>query len=354
MTNISLTIKAANDQKYTVTVDSESSVLALKEAIAPVADIEKERQRLIYAGRVLKDEESLKTYKIQDGHSIHLVKTLGQNPAAAATNVSDRTQQVPTNIQAGQGANNPLANLTSARYAGFNIPMPSASMFGPNPENPVPPSTEELANMLSNPMVQSSINEMFSNPQMLDMIINSSPHLRNAPPYVRQMMQSPEFRRAMTDPDTMRQMAQLHQQMGAAGIDPMSLMGGGLGGAGLGGLGGAGLGGFGGANNATAGNAGAAPVDQTAAANTIQNLLNNLGGAGFGAGLGGAGLGAGLGGAASPPAPAQDTRPPEERYAEQLSQLNEMGFVDFERNVQALRRSGGNVQGAIESLLSDL
>jgi ubiquilin len=46
-----------------------------------------------------------------------------------------------------------------------------------------------------------------------------------------------------------------------------------------------------------------------------------------------------------------DNRPPEERYAEQLRQLNDMGFYDFDRNVAALRRSGGSVQGAIEHLL---
>lgn len=47
-----------------------------------------------------------------------------------------------------------------------------------------------------------------------------------------------------------------------------------------------------------------------------------------------------------------DNRPPEERYAEQLRQLNDMGFYEFERNIQALRRSGGSVQGAVEYLLN--
>ena len=53
------------------------------------------------------------------------------------------------------------------------------------------------------------------------------------------------------------------------------------------------------------------------------------------------------------PEPAQpaDDRPPEVRYEDQLRQLNDMGFYEFERNVQALRRSGGSVQGAIEYLL---
>jgi ubiquilin len=38
-------------------------------------------------------------------------------------------------------------------------------------------------------------------------------------------------------------------------------------------------------------------------------------------------------------------------YEVQLRQLNEMGFFEFDRNVAALRRSGGNVQGAIDHLL---
>ena len=62
----------------------------------------------------------------------------------------------------------------------------------------------------------------------------------------------------------------------------------------------------------------------------------------------GGGFGGGFG---APPAPA-DNRPPEEVYESQLRQLNEMGFYEFDRNVSALRRSGGNVQGAIEYLLN--
>lgn len=60
-------------------------------------------------------------------------------------------------------------------------------------------------------------------------------------------------------------------------------------------------------------------------------------------------MGQGYGGPAA--AAPVDTRPPEERYAEQLRQLNDMGFYEFERNVEALRRAGGNVQGAVNYLL---
>jgi ubiquilin len=87
----------------------------------------------------------------------------------------------------------------------------------------------------------------------------------------------------------------------------------------------------------------------------MQQMMSAFGGGagGAGAGAGGAnpfGMG-GFGGQRQPAAPA-DTRPPEEIYSEQLRQLNEMGFYEFDRNVRALRMAGGNVQGAIELLFS--
>lgn len=95
----------------------------------------------------------------------------------------------------------------------------------------------------------------------------------------------------------------------------------------------------------------------------LQQVLNSLGGGG-GAGPGAAGTtpdGAapfnplalmGLGGPPQVPEQPRDTRPLEERYEDQLRQLNEMGFCEFERNIEALRRTGGSVQGAVEYLLT--
>lgn len=86
----------------------------------------------------------------------------------------------------------------------------------------------------------------------------------------------------------------------------------------------------------------------------MRSMMQMMGGMG---GAGGDGGGAyPMGGLFNPyagqPAAPPDNRPPEERYAEQLRQLNDMGFYEFERNVQALRRSGGSVQGAVEYLLN--
>lgn len=121
-------------------------------------------------------------------------------------------------------------------------------------------------------------------------------------------------RNIMQNPQAMQQMMQM--MGGGAGANP--------------------FGGFGGSPTAGAGAGAGAGETGSQQANPFAALF----GPGFGAG--------GFGG---PPAPA-DNRPPEEVYEAQLRQLNEMGFYEFDRNVSALRRSGGNVQGAIEYLLS--
>lgn len=302
-----------------------------------------------------------------------------------------------------------------------------------------PPDSDAMLNMLENPQFQSQINEALQNPAMIDMMIQQNPMLRDMGPMARQMLESPEFRRMLTDPNHIRQMMQMQRAMG---------MGGGMGGGGDSAFPAPGVTNttaqgdqaqqqapppnpFGqmpqapmgnpfaalfGSNpfaNATApGNAnqpsgtqadqpntdrstaneGQTPEDGQAQAqpqNPFASLLNPglfgqggaggqggvnpfnpqqnpflrdpalvsqmmqaMGGQGGEGGAGGnplAGLFGG-GGFGSPQPP--DNRPPEERYAEQLRQLNDMGFFDFDRNIEALRRSGGSVQGAVEYLLS--
>lgn len=270
--------------------------------------------------------------------------------------------------------------------------------------------------MLENPQFQSTMNEALQNPTMIDMMIQQNPMLREMGPGVRQMMQTPEFRRMLTDPNSIRQAMEMQRAMGGLGGgggspfpapgptntspeeggnppapaanpflqaamgsgNPLSSLFGGnpnmganptptapntsgseqAGGAAAGGgpnpfgfLANPGLFGGQGAQG------GFNPLDpqqnpflrDPAAASQLLQAAQGEGGAGGAANplaalLGGAG-GGGFGG---PP----DNRPPEERYATQLGQLNEMGFCEFERNVEALRRAGGSTQGAVEYLLS--
>ena len=50
--------------------------------------------------------------------------------------------------------------------------------------------------------------------------------------------------------------------------------------------------------------------------------------------------------------PAVPVGNPEELYASQLTQLNDMGFSDRNQNIRALQATLGNVQAAVDRLLS--
>lgn len=424
---VSFKVKTSGEGNHTITMAESLTVLDLKTKLstAEFENIPVERQRLIYSGRVMKNEEPLATYKIKTGNTVHLVKSAASNPTPAPASTTSQQApprpQVPTNMAAGT-ANNPLAGLTGARYAGLTG-LPSADLFGPDGGMSGSMMDEEgFSRMLQDPNVLQQMNEMLNNDYFIDMMIQQNPMLRNQP-NAREIMRSPMFRQMLTNPEALRSAQRMGRMMqgGGAGqsafpapgvtdptphdananvaagnntnnnagstniaqanpFDPAAW-------AGLQAPGGAnannpfgnlfnpfGMGAFGAppaagaqtgsdAQTTTGGNAnsgesaatGNAPNPQ---ANPFAALLGNAGAAGnFGMPqmspeaiqqvmqlMGG-------GGGGSTPAPA-DNRPPEERYAEQLRQLNDMGFFDFDRNVAALRRSGGSVTGAIEHLLS--
>ena len=125
-----------------MTVSETMTVLELKEKLSTsdYADVPAERQRLIYSGRVLKDPDVLSTYKIKDGNTVHMVKGAAsnarQNPANQSSSgvvpgAGQPPSGVPANLATGTAANDPMAQLTGARYAGF-AQMPGAEMFGPD------------------------------------------------------------------------------------------------------------------------------------------------------------------------------------------------------------------------------
>ncbi|KAM1731866.1 hypothetical protein ACFX11_017693 [Malus domestica] len=77
---IEIKIKTLDSQTYTLRVDKQMPVPALKEQVASVTGVLSEQQRLICRGKVLKDDQLLSAYRIlfffldvEDGHTLHLV-----------------------------------------------------------------------------------------------------------------------------------------------------------------------------------------------------------------------------------------------------------------------------------------
>ena len=138
---ITFTVKTSKDEKYSLSLPVTTLVSELKTNLHELSQISPDLQRLIYSGRVMKDDETLQFYKVQSGHTIHLVKGAASNQRAAAGSTAgsstpataagaNTAPRVPRNIAAGAG-NNLLAGLTGARYAGL-APLPNPNVFGPD------------------------------------------------------------------------------------------------------------------------------------------------------------------------------------------------------------------------------
>lgn len=253
-----------------------------------------------------------------------------------------------------------------------------------------------LQRMMEDPNIQQTMNEALNNPQMVDMLIQTNPMLRNMP-NARQILTSPMMRQMMTNPNLMREAMRMQRSMRGGGESPFPAPGPATDAPtdadndaaqqnpfatpfAMPGFPAAGIqpptpeqlrqmqesiatlmrppNPQDAAAEPTAPSTGT-PTGQPDSTQTqppanpfaalfppaggdqanpfgmnmeqMQQMLQMMGG--------------------QPQAPA-DTRPPEERFANELRQLNDMGFFDFDRNVTALRRSGGSVQGAVEYLLS--
>ena len=182
-----LNIQGSSDKKFTVECQVSDLVTDLKFQIAKEMECGTENLRLIYAGRILKDEETLESYKINDGHTIHVVKTgvkaTSEKPAVVeAPKSSVGTASLPL-------PSSPSASANSAQLPPLGFP----GMFG------AAPSADEMTQMnqmMQNPeMIDSAINLMASNPELMQNIMAMDPRFQSLPPEMRQMMANPEFLR---------------------------------------------------------------------------------------------------------------------------------------------------------------
>jgi ubiquilin len=265
---------------------------------------------------------------------------------------------------------------------------------------------QQLAGMMSNPIVQNSIQQMLQNPQLLQALLANNPlaqQLANNP-QVAAALQNPDLYRQLSDPATLQMVTQMYNNMFGMGM-------------GMGGMPGYGVGvqpgqqppsasaptvSTGSPTNVPANTTGSNPQQPANpfAAINLEPLISSLaqqqaGGtppvnttstpsanttgtgstppsqagippgttipppgsvpqfAGTMPGLGGTmpGLGTWPFFPITPMAqqPVQD---PEQRFAVQLQQLNDMGFTNRQLNIQCLLMSNGNVDLAIERMLN--
>ncbi|RKP35091.1 hypothetical protein BJ085DRAFT_16820 [Dimargaris cristalligena] len=365
MPEITISIKSSNESAFPVTFDPETTTVEqLKAKVAESSDTPPDRQRLIYSGRVLKDHELMSSYKIADSHTIHLVKgssraappsasvSAGRGDSAASTAAplgggASAAQENPLEAYMRSMAMNPPPSMGGA--GGGGLP-PFGGGFGAGAgagAGGLPPfmgagggapSMEQMNAIMSDPHYRQMMEQVFSNPQIMESMLNSPQMAGMMTPAMRQMMSDPEFMRSIMDPGFMRGMMALQGLQGmGGGANPNP-------------FGGAGAGGnlynpwAGTSPNPASPNHRGNDPSAALANNPFLALLNPALAAGFNPGSGAA--------MGTSPNPAATQEPPEVRFQVQLQQLNEMGFYDASQNIRALLASGGDVNAALEYLFA--
>ncbi|KAF5764347.1 putative Ubiquitin-like domain, Heat shock chaperonin-binding, UBA-like superfamily, ubiquilin [Helianthus annuus] len=241
---------------------------------------------------------------------------LGNQGTAAAANTPSVTGSETTPGSAVPNSNplpNPWGGTTGAAPTNAGTRAPNVSGLGGMglPGLDRASNMPDMSQLMQNPAISQMMQSLLSNPQYMEQIVNQNPQLRSmydANPQLREMMQNPEVMRQLTSPQMMQQMMSLQQLLPQLNQQQSTL-----------------------------------DPTQTGAATGAQNnmgldmLMNMFGGLG-------------AGGLAVPNVP---DVPPEQLYATQLAQLQEMGFFDTQENIRALRATSGNVHAAVERLLGN-
>ncbi|XP_050370286.1 ubiquitin domain-containing protein DSK2a-like [Argentina anserina] len=197
---VNINVKTPNGSKYAASISLNATVLALKEALSLKCEIPVDQQRLIYKGRILKDDQTLRSYGLEADHAVHLVRSFAPSVAANTAGATNAGSENSTPRGAGPNGGGALGvsgnggtgDLFGSGFPGleqvqqqFTRDMMNAPLF----DNLVN-STDMIQNMVMN------------NPQMRE-IIDRNPelgHVLNDPSTIRQTLE------AARNPELMREM----------------------------------------------------------------------------------------------------------------------------------------------------
>ncbi|KAA3482221.1 ubiquitin domain-containing protein DSK2b-like [Gossypium australe] len=201
---VTVNIRCSNGTKFTVRTNLESTVGSFKALLAQNCDIPADQQRLIYKGRILKDDQTLQSYGLQADHTVHMVRGSAPSsstpPSAATTNVA--TPNTTPGVTLGVGSND-SAGLGASLFTGLN-PLGSNGDFGLF-ESGLPEFEQVQQQLTQNPQVMReimntpAIQSLMNNPELMRTLIMSNPQMREI------IDRNPELGHILNDPSTLRQ-----------------------------------------------------------------------------------------------------------------------------------------------------
>ncbi|KAF6128071.1 ubiquilin 1 [Phyllostomus discolor] len=203
-----VTVKTPKE-KEEFAVPENSSVQQFKEEISKRFKSHIDQLVLIFAGKILKDQDTLSQHGIHDGLTVHLViktqnrsqdhsaqqtNTSGSNVTTSSASNSNSTSGSATSNPFGLGGLGGLAGLSSLGLNSANFSELQSQMQRQLMSNP-----EMMVQIMENPFVQS----MLSNPDLMRQLIMANPQMQQL------IQRNPEISHMLNNPDIMRQTLEL-------------------------------------------------------------------------------------------------------------------------------------------------
>ncbi|KAL0210567.1 hypothetical protein RCL1_005003 [Eukaryota sp. TZLM3-RCL] len=176
-----------------VDVEPTLTILQFKEHISStVGESDPAKIRVIFSGRVLKDEQSLQQAGVSDNCTVHIVKS--QAPAAPRPAAAQPPAETPVTAPFATPQQPPAApprQQPPSFFPGAMGGMPSMDSLQQQMMN----NPELMQSLLNSPMMDA----VMSNPEMLRQMMEHNPMFQQL------SAQNPEIASVLSDPDTMRQ-----------------------------------------------------------------------------------------------------------------------------------------------------
>uniref|UniRef100_A0A8C5F0K2 Ubiquilin 1 n=1 Tax=Gopherus evgoodei TaxID=1825980 RepID=A0A8C5F0K2_9SAUR len=206
---IKVTVKTPKE-KEEFAVSETSNVRQFKEEISKRFKSHTDQLVLIFAGKILKDQDTLTQHGIHDGLTVHLViktqnrsqdhpvqqtNTTGNTSTTSTSSSSSTSTPASTNSSPfGLGGLGGLAGLSSLGLNTSNFSELQSQMQRQLMSNP-----EMMVQIMENPFVQS----MLSNPDLMRQLIMANPQMQQL------IQRNPEISHMLNNPDIMRQTLEL-------------------------------------------------------------------------------------------------------------------------------------------------
>ncbi|XP_075521028.1 ubiquitin domain-containing protein DSK2b-like isoform X2 [Primulina tabacum] len=204
---VNVNIRCSNGTKFSVRTILQSTVGEFKALLAQNCDVPAEQQRLIYKGRILKDDQSLLVYGLQADHTVHMVRGFSSSAAPnsavpAASRSSNSATVVPPAPTSG---NSGIADAGASLFPGLDLGALSGSgvsrLFGTGlPEfEQVQQQLTQNPNMMREIINSPAIQSLMNNPEIMRSLIMSNPQMREI------IDRNPELAHILNDPGVLRQ-----------------------------------------------------------------------------------------------------------------------------------------------------